>query len=106
MGCRPLSDRRENAMRRLLTIIVLATALPVISGSAFAGDSSLSGNVAPASGIAGATKTHHKHHAKSVQTPTNDNAKKETAAGGTAGALIKAPKTDPAVNKLNTVLPP
>jgi hypothetical protein len=106
MDCRPLSDRRENPMRRLLTFIMLIVTIPVASGPAFAGDSSLSGNAAPASGIAGATKTHHKHHAKSAQTTTDDNAKKETAAGGTAGALIKAPKTDPAVNRLNTVLPP
>jgi hypothetical protein len=106
MDCRPLSDRRENPMRRLLTFITLTVALPLASCPVFAGDSSLSGNPAPASGITGATKTQHKHHAKSAKTTADDNAKTEAAAGGTAGAVIKAPKTDPAVNRLNTVLPP
>lgn len=91
-------------MRRLLTIIVLAAALPAIACPAFAGDSSLSGNAAPPSGIAGATKAQHKHHAKSKTEV--DEAKTDTTAAGTAGAVIKAPKTDPAVNKMNTVLPP
>ncbi len=102
IDCRPLSDRRENPMRRLLTIIVLAAALPACP--VFAGDSSLSGNAAPPGGIAGATKAQHKHHAKSKTSV--DEAKKDAAAAGTAGAVNKTPKIDPAVNKLNTVLPP
>jgi hypothetical protein len=93
-------------MRRLLTFITLAVAISTASDSAFAGDSSLSGNPAPASGLTGTKKAQHKHHAKSAKSTADDKAKTEAAAGGTAGAVIKAPKTDPAVNKLNTVLPP
>jgi hypothetical protein len=93
-------------MRRLIALFTLIATLPTVSGSAFAGDSSLSGNPAPASGIAGASKPHHKHHAKSAKTTSDDTAKKEAAAGGTAAAVIKPPKTDPAVNQLNRVLPP
>ena len=92
-------------MRRFMTIILLAAALPAASGPAFAGDSSLSGNAAPAGGITGTTKTPHKHHAKSAKAVADDKAKADAAAG-TAGTVIPAPKTDPAVNKLNTVLPP
>ncbi len=93
-------------MRRLLIFVTLIVTILAASRPVSAGDSGLSGSTAPVSGITGATKTHHKHHAKSAKTAADDKAKTDAAAAGTSDATINPAKTDPAVNKLNTVLPP
>jgi hypothetical protein len=99
-------DRREISMRRLIKFVLVPAALLAMPWFAHAAEGGLTGSTPPASGLIGQTQKHHKHHPKPAGTATDDRASKDAAGAATAGAAIKAPKTDPTLNKLNTVLPP
>jgi hypothetical protein len=93
-------------MNRFATFVLLTVALQAAPCFADAADGGLTGSNPPASGLTGRVQNHHKHRAKPPAAAPDDKASKDAAGAGTAGAAIKTPRIDPAVNKLNTVLPP